>query len=103
MCASKGLQPVRIELDSHVSTVFCLNTLQAVGSCGQTFSLKLCASIFALWFHSAVSFTVLLCTRGSHDAHMRGELQANERVFRAAGAGLPGSLLRLPAGQQSPT
>ena len=41
MCASKGLQLVRVELDSRLSTVFCLNTLQAAGSYGQPFSLKL--------------------------------------------------------------
>ena len=57
MCASKGLQLVRVELDSRLSVVFCLNTLQAAGSYRQPFTLELCASIFALWFHFAMSFS----------------------------------------------
>ena len=57
MCASKGLQLVRVELDSRLSIVFCLNTLQAAGSYWQPFILELCASIFALWVCFAMSFS----------------------------------------------
>ena len=48
MCASKGLQLVRVELNSSLSTVFCLMTLQAAGPYGA--SLQLEALCFYLCF-----------------------------------------------------